>query len=224
MAFQWPTGSYQETKHGVSINARLLDKNETAALFDGYGKRLIQGRNSTIPLKIEIINNSDALMVLKESDITLPLVNINPSASWNIGSIVGTGLFRLVGGSVVIALGLPFALVGGVLVSTAIVGAASPYVIAGPLISVGALFTGVGSWLFSPFNTPVAQKNMQDQTEPIAIYPQETKDIILFTSARTLQPFSVSMKNLAGHKTSFAVNFDGVAPEREVTWMGARAA
>ena len=228
MAYQWPTGSYQETKNGVSVNISILDKNETAALFDAYGKKLIQGRNSTIPCKIEIANNSDTLLILKESDITLPLATVNLATSWNIGSKVKTVLSTVAGiGARIVLIPVIAASIAasGFLLSTATIGITSSYFLPGWLAFSSIVYVG-GYELASSRHQPVEQRNVQGKTEQITIHPKETKKLILFTSAKTLQPFRLSLTNLAGYQTTFAVNFDGTdtPPVKEITWMGVRTA
>ncbi|MCL5875885.1 MAG: hypothetical protein M1114_05425 [Candidatus Dependentiae bacterium] len=228
--FVWPTGSYQESKDGITISSRILSEQETAELFDGYGKNLIQGRRSTIPHRLQIINSTEKEIVLKDADIGLTLVDPMSqlqNSSWfkniakNFGITAGTMGGIAVGSHIaLLGLGAFFASYGPVVGPIVAMGCLT--LMPGPIfviVGVGAASGGFVGYKASDYlvNTAipadqlehisVSPKSIMGMHEALMIKPGETKECLFFTMMRDIKPtFNVSISSVDNNKTTFTIS------------------
>lgn len=240
--FIWPTGSYHSVENNVAISAHILSETETAELFDGYGKSFIKGRNSIIPYKIEIFNGSEGTIIMHDTDIGLPLVNVIPKPA-SRGGIIKAGLYgtAIIGGA---AIGGIIGVVGGALIAGPMmhavnVGGVYTMIANNGAIAVVTLSTLFGSYAGARicysavgymYSKPLIKEyQLAEKVAESAMHssmmikPNEAREFIVFTSARNLQPsFSLSLDLTSQiKKTTFPVKLDNTD---EIGWVAARIA
>ncbi len=65
------TTHFEQTRHGITIQAKKINEAETRNLFNGYGKHL-NARKGYIPVMINITNNTNSSWTITPQDIEIP--------------------------------------------------------------------------------------------------------------------------------------------------------
>ena len=175
------TASYQETKNGITLNAKVLCPQETRTVFGSKGRYL--EKSGIIPVQISIANNSSETLQFDPTKINAPFadskkvasaLSSNPSRTASGIVVVGTFAFLLTGlfGGVAI---LAYAFSGGT----------------SQIICLLFLLPAAGTLILTPTysvyyykkinssNTAV-QRDIKSMLHAVSIAPNQTLDTVLF--------------------------------------------
>lgn len=172
------TSSYQETKNGITLNAKVLCPQESKTVFGSKGRYL--EKSGIIPVQISIVNNSGETISFEPTKANAPFAAskkvfsiLNSNAKGSVGAILALGglltLFTGIGG--LAAFGL-YAFTGHAI-----------YLL-GLLPVTGALITTSTTSVYyykkiETSNVALA-RDIKAMSQAISIAPGKTLDTVLF--------------------------------------------
>jgi len=218
---------YYDTSQGVTLRVKKLDAHDCELLLGPQSKRLFKRfrkRQPIWPIQLSLTNETDKLIALKSSDISLMQVNYKQVASRlhknSLTQILGTfASSLLIGGFLAVGSFLALSASGIVLLTTGSFSITAPFAVIGStaLAAVPA-FLIIGTPVLSTvrgvqashanqsISQDVKQYSIKDQ---LVVSPHSTQDVVIFVSKPDYRPTftaKVSHPENAREKITFHVS------------------
>jgi len=195
MPLDQPSADFETTEHNITLRVKKFNAGDCAQLFDGNGKRMVQGRLAIYPLQISVKNNRPEPIILSRGGIDLTLTDEKKI----VRKLSSNSFMRSMGTLVIGTIAAPFATTFGIKIASA--GYAGLYLL--PLFTF-AIFAVPGWLLFTGGASMNINKLIKHHIYDIAlinkevIYPQQEINTVVFVQRKHLKKeFVIRMSDYA---------------------------